>query len=144
MANPTFLERSKLFCAFNEQYTKRTLMSYAVSEGPDQPVHPHSLIRPFMAHLLIDRYKWINIWAMPSEYVSSSMCKMHIFGFILRMSKVPPGPLLPLLSIHTFCSSQWFCWGRVKALIRLRGCAVWSGPSLSKYDRKYIFILRGT
>ena len=31
----------------------------------------------------------------------------------------------------------------MKALIRLRGCAVWSGPSLSAYARTHVFALGG-
>ena len=41
----------------------------------------------------------------------------------------------PLLSIHTFFSMQCFCKRTRKAVIRLRGCAGWSGPSLSAYAR---------
>ena len=51
----------------------------------------------------------------------------NLIQIILRMRKIS----WILLSIHTFCSIQWFCLRRVKALIRLRTCAVWSGPSLS-------------
>ena len=49
---------------------------------------------------------------------------------ILYMRKVSIGHLL---SIYTFCSIQWLCLRIVKAFIRLRECAGWSGPSLSKY-----------
>ena len=55
---------------------------------------------------------------------------------ILRMRKVSSGPLL---SSHTFFSIQWFYYRTVKALIRLRGCAGWSGPLLSAYSRWYVF-----
>ena len=55
---------------------------------------------------------------------------------ILRRSKVSFGPLL---SIHTFCSIQWFCKWTVKALIRLRGCAGWSVPWLSTYNGSHVF-----
>ena len=36
-------------------------------------------------------------------------------------------------------TAQWFYKRTVKVLIRLRGCAVWSGPSLSAYARRHIF-----
>ena len=49
----------------------------------------------------------------------------------------------PLLSIHTFCSIQWIYQRTVKALIRLRGCAGWSGPSLSACARRHIIAWRG-
>ena len=42
-----------------------------------------------------------------------------LIQIILRMCKVSYGLLL---SIHTFCSFQWFCLRTAKALIRLRGC----------------------
>ena len=45
--------------------------------------------------------------------------------------------------IHSECSIQWLCWRTVKALIRLRGCAGWSGPSLSAYTRRHVFAWRG-
>ena len=44
----------------------------------------------------------------------------------LRMQKVSSGSLL---SIHTFCSIQWFCLRTLRDPIRLRGCAGWSWPS---------------
>ena len=44
---------------------------------------------------------------------------------ILRMRKVSF-----LLSIHTFCSIQWFYWWTVKALVRLRGFAGRTCPKL--------------
>ena len=47
----------------------------------------------------------------------------------------------PLLSIHTFCSIQWFCSQTVKALIRMRIRAVWSGPSLSAHAWRRVFCL---
>ena len=63
-----------------------------------------------------------------------------LIQIILHMRKMSSGSLL---SIHTFCSIQWFCYGAVKALIRLRGCAGWSGPSLSAYARRHVFACRG-
>ena len=48
-----------------------------------------------------------------------------------------------LLSIETFCSSQWFWLLAAKALIRLRGCAIWSGPLLSAYARRLVFAWLG-
>ena len=38
-----------------------------------------------------------------------------------------------LFSINTFYSVNWFCMRTAKALIRLRGCAGWSGPSLCEH-----------
>ena len=38
-----------------------------------------------------------------------------------------------------FRSIQWFCSRTVKALIRLRKCAVWSEPSLSACARRHVF-----
>ena len=49
----------------------------------------------------------------------------------------------PLLSIQTFCSIQWFCLRTLKALIRLREGAGWSGPSLFAYARRPVFAQRG-
>ena len=34
---------------------------------------------------------------------------------------------------------QWFCLRTAKVLIRLQGCAGWSGPSLSAYARRQVF-----
>ena len=48
-----------------------------------------------------------------------------------------------LLSIETFYSIQRFCLRTAKALVRLRGCAGWSGPSLSVYARRHVFVWRG-
>ena len=42
-----------------------------------------------------------------------------------------------LLSIHIFCSIQWFCYQTVKALIRLCRLAGWSGPLLPMYIWKH-------
>ena len=38
-----------------------------------------------------------------------------------------------------FHSTQWFYKRTVKAQIRLRGCAVWSGPTLSVYTQRHDF-----
>ena len=62
--------------------------------------------------------------------------RVHI---ILYMRKVSTGHLL---SNETFYSSQWFCLRTVKALIRLCGCAGWSGPSQSAYARTHVFSCR--
>ena len=53
-------------------------------------------------------------------------------------AKYHPGPLL---SIHTFCSVYWFYKRTAKALISLRRCAGWSGPSLSEYARRHVSAL---
>ena len=63
---------------------------------------------------------------------AQNMC-IHI---IRCMRKVSSGPLL---SSYTFYSIQWFRLRAVKALIRVRGCAGWSGPSLSAYARIDVF-----
>ena len=55
---------------------------------------------------------------------------------IMRMIKVSSGPLF---FMHAFYSIQYFCWRTVKALIRLRACASWSGPLLYAYARRHIF-----
>ena len=55
-------------------------------------------------------------------FFCSHICKMH-------NRAVSPGPLL---SVDIF-TRQWFCKRTEKALIRLRACAVWSGPSLSTH-----------
>ena len=46
-----------------------------------------------------------------------------------------------LLSIQTFRSIQWFCYRTGKVLIRLRGCAGWSGPLLSAYTWRHAVAL---
>ena len=56
------------------------------------------------------------------------------------MREVPSGRLL---SVDTFCSVQWFWQRTAKALIRLRGCASRSGPSLSAFARRHVFVWRG-
>ena len=58
-----------------------------------------------------------------------------VIQILLDICKVSTGPLL---SIHTFCSIQWFCYQTVKALIRLCICTVWSEPWLSAYDWRHI------
>ena len=55
-------------------------------------------------------------------------------------SNYPSGPLF---SSHTYCGIQWFCKRTVKALVRLRGCAGWSGPSLSAYAWRQVFAWHG-
>ena len=56
-----------------------------------------------------------------------------------RMRKVQSGLLL---SIDTFYRIQWFWQRTAKALIRLRGCADGSVPSLSAYVPKICFRLK--
>ena len=75
-----------------------------------------------------------SVWAASSKKVRASMRKMHE-QIILRMRKVLSGSLH---SIHTFCSIQWFCYRTVKTLIRLRGSAGLSGPSLSAYAQIHV------
>ena len=58
--------------------------------------------------------------------------RIHI---MLHMRKVSSGNLL---STETFYSIQWFCLRTVKALIRLRVCTGWSGPSLSAFYRRRV------
>ena len=48
-----------------------------------------------------------------------------------------------LLSTDTFYKVQRFCWQIAKALIRLRECAGWSGPSQSAHARRHIFAWHG-
>ena len=50
---------------------------------------------------------------------------------------------MPLLSIHTLWSVQWLCLRTGRILIRLCGCAGWSGLSLSAYARRYVFAWPG-
>ena len=63
-------------------------------------------------------------------------CAKCRFRSSCPMPKISSGPLI---SIYTFCSIQWFCKQTVKALIRLHGCAGWSGPSLSTLCPKTCF-----
>ena len=79
-------------------------------------------------------------WAASSEKSASKYVQKVRIHIILHMRKVSSGPLL---SIHTLCSIQCFCWWTVKTVIRLRGCAGWSGPSLSAFARKQVFAWRG-
>ena len=62
--------------------------------------------------------------------------RIHI---ILRMRKISSGSLL---SIDTFYSIQWFWKRTAKVLIRLHGCAGWSGPSLSTYAQRHVIARR--
>ena len=55
---------------------------------------------------------------------------------ILCMGKALSGPLL---SIHTFCSIQWFYQRTVLALISRCRCTGWSGSSLSTYTWRHVF-----
>ena len=54
-------------------------------------------------------------------------------------AQIHPGICAPLI---TFYNVQWFVEGTVKTLIRLRGSAGWSGPSLSDYARSHVFARR--
>ena len=63
-------------------------------------------------------------------------CARCAEDIILSMLKVSSGPLL---SIDSFYSVKWCKQRTAKALIRLRICAVWSGPSLSAYARRHVF-----
>ena len=58
--------------------------------------------------------------------------RIHI---ILRMRIVSS---VPLQNIDTFYGSRWFWQRTMKAVIRLRGRAVWSGPSLSAYAQRHV------
>ena len=49
----------------------------------------------------------------------------------------------PLLSSHTSCRVLWFFKRRAKGLIRLCGCAGWSGLPLSAYTQRHVFAWRG-
>ena len=53
--------------------------------------------------------------------------------------------LIRAFALHwNIFSSKWFCLRIAKALIRLRGCAGWSGPSLSAYAWRHgLFAWRG-
>ena len=68
-----------------------------------------------------------------SPFKHAQTVRIHI---ILDMRKILSGHLL---SIETFYIIQWFCIRAAKVLIRLRGCAVWSRPSLYAYVRTYVF-----
>ena len=59
----------------------------------------------------------------------------------MLMRKVSSGPLL---SIHTFCSSQWFCLWSVMVRIRLCRYTGWSRHLLSAYARRQVFLWQGT
>ena len=59
---------------------------------------------------------------------------------ILHMCKVS---IRHLLSTGTFYSIQWFCLLTAKILIRLLGGKIWSGPSLSAYVWRHIFVWWG-
>ena len=48
-----------------------------------------------------------------------------------------------LLYFIIFYNTQWFYTWTVTVLIRLRGCAGWSGPSLSAYAKRCIFTWHG-
>ena len=74
---------------------------------------------------------YVYIWAKSNEKLSSNMHKM--FRFIQCLYKVSSRHLL---TIVTFLSVKGFCYWTAKALIRLHGCAVWSGPSLSTHASK--------
>ena len=67
-------------------------------------------------------------------------CAECTFRFIPRMRKTLSGHLL---SIDTFYSGQWYCKRTANALIRLRGCAGWSGLSLFAYAQRHVFAWRG-
>ena len=67
-----------------------------------------------------------------SAFEHAQNVRIHIN---MHMRKLSSGHLL---SIETFYSIQWFCLQTAKALIRLRGCAGWSGPSLSAYTRRHV------
>ena len=71
-----------------------------------------------------------------SAFEHAQNAPIHI---ILHMRKVLSGHLL---STEIFCSIKWFSLQTAKAQIRLRGCAVWSGPLLSAYTKD--MISRGT
>ena len=74
-------------------------------------------------------------WKRALEHVQNAQILI-----ILLICRVSFGPLL---SIHMFCSIQWFCLGTVKVLIRLPGCIGWSGFSLSAYALRHVFTLHG-
>ena len=52
--------------------------------------------------------------------------------------------IIRAFALHLYiCSIRWFCLRTAKAQIKLRGRAVWSGPSLSAYARRHVFEWRG-
>ena len=59
---------------------------------------------------------------------------------IMHMRKVSSWHLL---FNDTFQSVQWFHSQTANVLIRLRGCAGWSGPSLSAFARRHVFAWQG-
>ena len=113
------------------------------SKGPDQSVQSDQVLNCLTELLGMALGPFSHV-----EYHMDCVKRKGVFKharnskiqIILRMRNVSSGHLL---SFHTFCSIQWFCWRTVKTLIRLRGCAVWSGSSLSAYARKLIFAWRG-
>ena len=84
----------------------------------------------------------INKRAASSEKNAFEQAQDAQIQIFLHMCKVSSGPLL---SIHTrtFCNIQWFSSRTGRALIRLRGCAGWYGPSLCGYAQRYVFEWRG-
>ena len=78
---------------------------------------------------------WLQMGCVKRKSVFEHAQNVWIY-IIMYMRKVSFGHLL---FIETFYNIQWFRLRAVKALIRLRGCAVWSRPSLSSYARRHVF-----
>ena len=104
-----------------EWRAKARMILCACAEWSDSAQVAHSWRHFFFARrgqnyttpYLMTRFASMRIWTASSEKVPSNMRSQ----IILRMRKVSSGLLL---SIHTFCSIQWFCLRTVKVLIRLR------------------------
>ena len=89
-------------------------------------------------YMSIYLFDWCNV---DSQYRTKMGHAQNMRIHISRhMRKISSGQFLP---IEIFYSIPWFCLRTENALIRLRGCAGWSGPSLFAYARRLIFTQRG-
>ena len=96
---------------------------------PYQPAYLDSLIREFHNHAS-RRAKQKCVF----EHAQYAQIQIHS-----AHAQSHPGICSPL--IHSIRSNDCV-WRIAKVLIRLRGCAGWSGPSLSAHARRHIFLAR--
>ena len=76
-----------------------------------------------------------------SREVRDNESRLYLKRHVFVMDPISPDK--DLCYTDKVYSIQWFCKCTVKAQIRLRGCAGWSGPSLSTYARKHVSTWRG-
>ena len=106
---------------------KKAQVSLCKCAGWSGPVLSANGIRTLFVHCASLAKKY-NLWAAPREEVLRACAKCAGYHNLIRA-----------FALQRNIRIQWFRLRTGKALIRLCGCAGWSGPSLFAYARRHGF-----